>query len=313
MIDKTQIIVITGPTATGKSELGIQLAKKINGEIVSADSMQIYKNMNIGTAKPNAEEMCGVPHHMIDVVSPLEDYSVARYIRDAESCIDSIIKRGNFPIIVGGTGLYIDSLISGRTFSARVDTAERLCLENEFDKTGGDAMLEKLRKVDAETAQRLHPNDKKRIIRALEIHNSTGKTISEHNNETKNLSPRYKTLKFALNYSQRAVLYSKINKRVDKMISMGLENEVRALLKMGLTAKNTSMQAIGYKEISAAITDESDIISAVEKIKMESRRYAKRQLTWLRRDSGTHWILWDKSPDFICGINTISELLRGIK
>ena len=303
------ITVITGPTATGKSELGVRLAKAIGGEIVSADSMQVYKFMDIGTATPAANEMSGVPHHMISFISPDDDYSVARYIKDASNCIDDILKRKKKPILVGGTGLYIDSLILGRTFSARGNLNLRENLEKEFDSIGGEAMLEKLRVIDAESAARLHFNDKKRIVRAIEIHKTTGKTVTVHDRETKALPPRYEATKFAVTFSNRERLYSRIDNRVDVMMLRGLEAEVKALLNSGISQKCTAMQAIGYKEISTAITEETDINSAVDKVKMESRRYAKRQLTWLRRDSEIKWITWENPPDFNRGAEEVKRFI----
>jgi len=302
--------VITGPTATGKSSLGIMLAQKIDGEIVSADSMQVYKHMDIGTAKPTSKEMYGVPHHMLDFVPPQENYSVAQYVKEASICIDDIIKRGKQPIIVGGSGLYIDSLLAGRTFLSRGDNKLREQLENEFDNTGGDIMLSKLRDVDPESAVKLHSNDKKRIVRALESYITTGKTISQHDIESKAIPPRYDAVKIALSFSDRADLYANIDRRVDEMISDGLVDEVRSLMKMGVPRKSTSMQAIGYKEISAAIDSGSDISEAVEKIKMESRRYAKRQLTWLRRDNEIKWIIWENTPDLEGAVQRILELIN---
>jgi len=302
-----KITVITGPTATGKSELAVKLAKVTDGEIVSADSMQIYKFMNIGTATPTIDEMCGVPHHLINFISPDDDYSVARYIEDASVCINDILKRKKKPILAGGTGLYIDSLISGRTFSARGNINLREKLEDEYDCIGGEAMLCKLREFDAESAARLHFNDKKRIVRAIEIHMTTGKTVTLHDKETKTLPPRYNAVKFALTFSKREELYSRIDSRVDDMMSRGLENEVKSLLERGIDCDNTSMQAIGYKEISSAILSGSDINAAVDKIKMESRRYAKRQLTWLRRDVNVKWIEWESEPDLDFGIKRIME------
>jgi len=299
------VIVITGPTATGKTALGVRLAKSIGGEIVSADSMQVYRHMDIGTAKPSVDEMCGIPHHLVDFIPPSEDYSVARYVEDASKCIDDILVRKKQPILVGGSGLYIDSLLSGRTFSARGDEDLRKKLEDEFDYFGGEAMLKKLRDADADSAERLHVNDKKRIIRALEAFIATGKTISQHDIETKALPPRYESVKVALTFSDRAELYARIDHRVDEMISRGLEEEVRFLLKMGISRKSTSMQAIGYKEISAAVLGDSDMVSAVDKVKMESRRYAKRQLTWLRRDNEVRWLVWEGSPDFDRGVKVI--------
>ena len=311
-----KIIVITGPTATGKSAMGVQLAGQIDGEIVSADSMQIYKYMNIGTAKPTLAERDSVAHHLIDFVHPSEDYSVARYIKDASDSIDGILQRGKRPILVGGSGLYIDSLLSGRNFSARGDAALRRELEAEYDNTGGEAMLKKLGTFDPQSAEKLHANDKKRIVRALEAFLTTGKTISEHDAETKAIPPRYNAVKYALTFSDREKLYTRIDNRVDKMISLGLVDEIKSLLKMGISNKCTSMQAIGYKEICAAITDGTDIEMAIEKIKMESRRYAKRQLTWLRRDDDVKWIEWEDALNFevfmdchaICGRLAMTSL-----
>ena len=305
-----KIIVITGPTATGKSALGVQLAGHVNGEIVSADSMQVYKYMDIGTAKPTIEERNRISHHLIDFVHPSEGYSVARYIKDASECIDEILQRGKQPILVGGSGLYIDSLLSGRNFSARGDAALRRKLENEYENIGGEATLEKLKSIDPQSAEKLHANDKKRIVRALEAFITTGKTLSEHDAETKAISPRYSAVKYALTFSDREKLYERIDRRVDDMISQGLADEVKSLLKMGVQRKSTAMQAIGYKEISAAIADGSDIDTAVEKIKMESRRYAKRQLTWLRRDEEVKWIIWDDEPDFEKVVNIFGSCER---
>ena len=296
-MDKPKVIVITGPTATGKTALGVLLAKMLSGEVVSADSMQVYMYMDIGTAKPTTEDMSGVPHYMLDVVPPWEDYSAARYITDAASHIDDIISRGKTPLLVGGTGLYIDSLLSGRVFSARGDALLRCELEAEYDESGGEDMLRKLRVFDPESAAKLFANDKKRIVRAIEAYKVTGKTISQHDRETKMLPARYASCKYALTFSDRAVLYSRIDRRVEKMFSSGLENEVRGLLDMGVSHGATALQAIGYKEVACAIRGEISMTEAVEKIKMESRRYAKRQLTWLRRDTEARWIAWGNEPD----------------
>jgi len=308
-----EIIVITGPTATGKTALGALLAKTLGGEVVSADSMQVYKYMDIGTAKPAADEMLGVPHHMIDLVPPWEDYSVARFVADAARCIDSIMMRDKTPVIVGGTGLYIDSLLSGRGFSAKGDDALRRNLEKEYDQTGGGAMLRKLGEFDPDSAAKLHENDKKRIVRAFEVYRTTGKPISQHDMETKAIPPRYEATKIALTFSVRAELYAKIDRRVDDMISVGLEREVRSLLEMGVPPGATSLQAIGYKEIVDLISGRSNLDGTVEKIKMESRRYAKRQLTWLRRDPETKWITWDKTPDIWGAVQRIRNSEFGIR
>jgi len=291
------ILVITGPTATGKSALGVKLAQEIGGEIVSADSMQVYKYMDIGTAKPTVAERNGVPHYLIDFLPPWEDYSVASYVEDASKCIDDIFKRGKIPVLVGGTGFYIDSLLTGRVFSARGDDSLRKQLEDEFDNIGGDAMLEKLREIDADRALKLHSNDKKRIVRAIEAFMTTGISISRHDLESKSVPPRYESIKFALTFSDRKELYERINRRVDGMMLRGLVDEVKSLLQMGVSSESTSMQAIGYKEISAALRGDNDMAYAEEKIKMESRRYAKRQLTWLRRDDEVVWINRENSFD----------------
>jgi len=302
----SKVVVVTGPTAAGKTEFGINLAKMINGEIVSVDSMQIYKYMDIGTAKPSVEEMQGIRHHMIDVVPPWENYSVARYVEDASRCIDDITVRNKIPVLVGGTGLYTDSLLKGCYFSAIGNNELRSHYETQYDIIGGESMLNKLRVFDEDSAVRLHSNDKKRIVRAFEVYNITGKSISQHNRETKNLPERYDTVKFSLMFSDRALLYDKIDRRVDDMISNGLENEVHSLLKMGVNRENTSMQAIGYKEFLNAIFAKTDTDNVAEIIKTESRRYAKRQLTWLRRDLSIHWIYFDIKPD----ISEIAEKLK---
>ena len=308
-----EVIVITGPTATGKSALGVCLAKLVNGEIVSADSMQVYMYMDIGTAKPTVEEMLGVPHHLLDFIPPWEDYSVARYVEDASKCVNDILGRGKLPIIVGGTGLYIDSLLKGRAFLTRGDDDLRRRLEAEYDNTGGEAMLKKLSDVDAESAAKLHANDKKRIVRAFETFMAARKPISQHDAESKALPPRYNAIKVALSFSDRADLYSRIDFRFDNMMSMGLENEVRSLLDLGVSRINTSMQAIGYKEICDAIIGGLDANDAVEKIKMESRRYAKRQLTWFRRDNDIKWLVWEKVPDIDGGVQKVMELVNEAK
>ena len=294
----SNIIVVTGPTATGKTALGIVLAKQYNGEVVSADSMQIYKRMDIGTAKPTPEEIGDIPHHMIDIVDPAESYSVAQYVEDAAACVDDILARGKLPIIVGGTNLYIDSLISGRTFADQPgDPAVRQALLDRYDAIGGEAMRQELAAVDPERAEKLHPSDKRRIVRALEIFRLTGKTITQHDAETKLLPPRYNATQFALTFSDRARLYDRINRRVDIMVEAGLFDEVRTLLAEGLSAHCTAMQAIGYKEVVRALEGELTDQEAIDLIKQESRRYAKRQLTWLRRNPDLRWISWETEPD----------------
>lgn len=293
-----KILVITGPTATGKTKLSVMLAKKLNGEIVSADSMQIYKGMDIGTAKVTPEEAEGVPHHMIDIAAPDEPYSVARYVEEASACVDGILSRGKLPIVTGGTNLYIDSLILNRDFAENTsDGALRSELDARYEKLGGEAMLAYLREFDPERAAKLHPSDRRRIVRAIEVYKLTGETISEHDRKTKLIPPRYDAIKIALDYEDRAELYARIDKRVDEMLGAGLVEEVRGLLASGLSPDCTAMQAIGYKETAAYLDGKIGLPEAVETIKRESRRYAKRQLTWLRKDSSLFWIRWGKSPD----------------
>lgn len=284
-----KILVITGPTATGKTALGVTLAKMLDGEVVSADSMQVYRGMDIGTAKPGREEMQGVIHHMLDVASPFEAYSAARYVEDAAVCIAGILARGRLPILVGGTGLYIDSLVSGRDF-AEMDTALRSGLSARYDAEGGAALLEALRAFDPESAARLHPHDKKRILRAMEIYLRTGETITAHDARTRARPPRYDALKIALTWQDRGELYARIHRRVDEMMARGLPEEVRGLLDLGLGPEHTAMQAIGYKEMAAALLGGHSVDEAAEVIKMQTRRYAKRQLSWLRRDPSVCWV-----------------------
>ena len=300
-----KLVVITGPTASGKTALGVALAQRLGGEVVSADSMQIYRGMDIGTAKPTPEEMQGVPHHMIGIADPAENYSVSRYAAQAAACVDDILARGKLPIVVGGTGLYIDSLIAGRTFAdGTADTALRQELSERYDEIGGEGLLGELRKVDPERAARLHPADKKRIVRAMEVYILTGKTIT-----------RYDAAKIALDFADRQDLYDRIDRRVDAMVRQGLFDEVRALLAAGVPADCTAMQAIGYKEAVAAVRGEASPQEAVAAIQLASRRYAKRQLTWLRRDPDLFWIRHEKTPDMdrACRLSTQFLSGRGIE
>ncbi len=306
-----KIVVITGPTATGKTKLGVMLCLETGGEVVSADSMQIYAGMDIGTAKPAEEEKKGVPHHLLGVVSPFEHFSVSRYVEMASECIDGLLGRGKRVFLVGGTGLYIDSLISGRFFApAENGESIRRELSERYDAEGGEAMLRFLAEKDPETAARLHANDKKRIVRALEVLQLTGKTISQHDRDTKTMPGRYDALKIALTFEDRDDLYSRIDLRVDEMMDKGLEAEVRALMEKGLSPRHTAMQAIGYKELAAAIEGKCSVKEAVSAIKQESRRYAKRQLSWLRRDPKVEWIYWKKEPDFEFAVQRSTSLME---
>jgi len=306
-----KVIVITGPTATGKTALGAALALDFNGEVVSADSMQIYRGMDVGTAKATPDEMRGVPHHMLDTADPREPWSVARYVDEAAKCCEDILARGRVPLIVGGTGLYIDSLISGRDFAGEGgDEKTRQKLGAEYDRAGGEAMLSRLRSLDPERAAKLAPGDRRRIIRAIEVYELTGETITAHDERTKKFPPRYDAAVIALDFQNRQDLYDRIDRRVDKMAEDGLFDEVHALLASGLAGDCTAFQAIGYKEAAAALRGEMSEKDALELIKQESRRYAKRQLTWLRRNPDIFWIRWEKTPDFELGRRLSTDFLR---
>ena len=291
-----QVVCVVGPTASGKTALGVWLAKHYNGEVVSCDSMQIYRRMDIGTAKPTREEMDGVPHHMIDVADPEEDYSAERYRREAVPVVDDILARGKLPIIVGGTGLYLDALLNGHDFAVK-STGWREKLQKKYDEEGIQPLWEALTEIDPESATRLHPMDTKRVIRALEVWYETGETISAHNAATRLLPPRYTALKLGLNYENRADLYARIDARVEEMAASGLADEVRALLESGVSSGCTAMQAIGYKELCAAVEDDGDLTAALDEVKLRSRQYAKRQLTWFRRDRTTQWYRHGSQPD----------------
>lgn len=301
------VLVLTGPTATGKTALGVMLAEALGGEIVSADSMQIYRGMEIGSAAPTAEEMRGVPHHLVGFLDPKEPYSVGRYVEDASAAVEDIMARGKLPIIVGGTLLYIDSLLRGRDFTP-LDPELRASLEAEYDALGGEAMLERLRAVDPKTP--LHPNDKKRVVRALEIFELTGKSKTESDELSRLAPPRWPFVKIALDFSDRADLYARIDARVDAMFEAGLVAETEALLAAGVDERATSMQAIGYKELVPALRGETDLETAKEDIKRASRRYAKRQLSWLRGDADVKWTVWEKAPDFERAAAVSTEFAR---
>ena len=306
-----KILVICGPTASGKTALAVELARRHRGEVVSADSMQIYRRMDIGTAKPTQAEMRGVPHHMLDVADPEEDFSVARYVDMAAKCVDDILSRGRLPILAGGTGLYIDSLLSGRTFAPfQPDSPLRGELEEQLRREGGAAMLARLAQVDPDSAARLHPNDEKRIVRALEVYQSTGKTITQHNLETQAIPPRYDALTLALAFERREDMWSRIDRRVDQMMDQGLVAEVQGLLDSGVPAKCTAMQAIGYKEMAAALLSGGDVRAAAEEIQLRSRQYAKRQLTWFKRNKAARWLLWGREPDFAAALQTSTEYME---
>jgi tRNA dimethylallyltransferase len=279
-----RVIVIAGPTASGKTDLGIAVALAIGGEIVSADSMQIYRGMNIGTAKASADEQKQVKHHMIDVADPQENYSVARYVEEAAVCCDMLLMEGRVPVIVGGTGLYIDSLLAGRSFGKQAeDETLRKKLNEEYETEGGERLLEKLSTFDPERAAILHPADKKRIVRAMEVYYLSGETITEHDRKTREIPPRYEATVLIPGFHNRALLYERIDRRVGEMIRQGLFEEVRTLLNSGIPAGATAMQAIGYKEAVDVVCGRISEEDAADHIRQASRRYAKRQITWFAR------------------------------
>lgn len=306
-MDKQKVIVICGPTASGKTKLSIEIAKKINGEIVSADSMQIYKEMDIGTAKPTIEEMQGIKHYLLDFVSPDKRYSVADYKKDAINAIDEIIEKNKVPIVVGGTGLYINSLIYGIEYpEIEIDIKYRNELERTADEPDGLRKLyEMAKKIDEEAIKNISPNDKKRICRILEIYHSTGKTKTQQEIESRKNGPKYDYIVYGLNMD-RDKLYDRINKRVDIMIQDGLIEEVKNVASK-YKEFPTAMQGLGYKEVLEYLNGDTTKEEMIEKIKMETRRYAKRQLTWFRKNKQTIWL--DGENDIQ---NNIKIILEGI-
>ena len=286
---KPKVIVICGPTASGKTSLSIEVAKKIDGEIISCDSMQIYKEMNIGTAKPTVEEMQGIPHYMLDFVLPSERYSVADFKEAATDRIEDILKREKVPIIVGGTGLYVDALTKNITYpEIEIDLEYRKQLEELIKENGLESLYEEAKKIDEKAMQNISKNDKKRIMRVLEIYHQTGKTKTQLESESRLTPPPYEYIVFAINM-EREKLYERINKRVDIMIDQGLIEEVEALTKK-YEEFPTAMQGLGYKEVVSYLKKEITKEEMIEKLKMETRRYAKRQLTWFRKDENIKWI-----------------------
>ena len=283
------IICLAGPTASGKTALAVALAQALNGEVVSCDSMQVYKFMDIGTAKPTPAEMEGVPHHMIDVADPREDYSVSRYCKDAAPIVEDIVSRGKTAIIAGGTGLYMDSLIRGNDFAPFPSTGVRERLERQADAEGLEAMRSWLRSIDPEAEARIQ--DRKRLLRALEVYLETGETITEHNRRTQALPPRFTPLWLGLDFENRQSLYRRIDLRVTKMLEAGLLQEIRGLLQSGVPDTATAMQAIGYKEFVSALEGHGTVEAAADSVRQSSRRYAKRQLTWFRRNPAIHWLI----------------------
>ncbi len=284
------LVVIVGPTAVGKTEVSIRVARKIGGEIISGDSMQVYKHMDIGTAKPTRKEMAGIPHHMIDIVEPDEEFSVARFQKMVGEHIVNINQKGKIPIMVGGTGLYVRAVLEHYDFSPPGgDTDKREELLETARQKGNEYLVNLLKEVDPASAQRIHHNDTRRLVRALEVYYTTGRPISHFQYNTEELPPKYNLAYFGLTMS-RPNLYRKIEQRVDLMLARGLVDEVKRLLQMGFGPQSTAMQALGYKEIFAYLNGLYSLEEAVDLIKRDTRRFAKRQMTWFRRDSRIRWI-----------------------
>lgn len=296
---KIPLAVIAGPTASGKTALAVELALRLNGEIVSADSMQVYREMEIATAKPTKAERKGVAHHLIDFLPPEQSYSVAQYTQDAKRCIEEIAARGKLPILTGGTGLYIQSVVDNLEFTpAEADEALRAQLDQIAEEQGGEALLSILREFDPETAQRLHPNNRGRIIRAIEVYRTTGIPMSEALRRSREHPSPYRPCMLLLGFEDRQRLYDRIDRRVDAMMEQGLEEEARRMYRRRDSLSATALQAIGYKELFPCFAGLTELETAVERMKMETRRYAKRQISWFKRDGRFHSLLVDKSPDF---------------
>lgn len=286
---KNKLVAIAGPTASGKTALAIEIAKRFSGEVISCDSMQIYKGMDIGTAKPEEHEKCGILHHMIDIIEPNQKFSVADFAEMARACINDCLSRGKLPILAGGTGLYMDSVLNNTDFADfKSDPEFRKEMKELAEKEGNEALHNILSQKDPQAAEKIHPNNVRRVIRALEVCKVTGKTFTLVNEESKR-EALFDALVFGID-TDRETLYKRIDKRVDVMMEKGLLDEVKSLCESGVGKDTTAMQAIGYKELLEYIDGKEPLVDAVEKIKQESRRYAKRQMTWFRRNKDIHWV-----------------------
>ena len=305
-----KILCVVGPTACGKTAMGIALAKRYDGEVVSVDSMQIYRGMTIGTAAPTEEEMDGVPHHMVAVADPTENWSAAKYAAAATAVVDDILARGKLPILVGGTGLWLDAVVKGHGFAGGHAGGEaRKELQQRLEREGMEPLWQELERIDPEAAKRLHPADEKRVLRALEVYLETGKTITQHNEETKAMAPRYDAVWIGLQFADRQDMRRLIDLRVDKMVEEGLLREVQQLLASGIPRDATALQAIGYKEFLGVAEGSITAEEAIAEVKLRSRQYAKRQLTWLRKNQNIHWIFWEKQRDFARALQVSTEIL----
>ena len=307
---ENRLICICGPTASGKTALSVALAKQLHTEIISADSMQIYRGMDIGTAKPTAEERQGVPHHLLDIYAPGEAFSVARYVELADAAAQDVLSRGMVPIVAGGTGLYMDALIECSTFSGdETDLSVREKYQRMAAEQGNEAVHACLAKVDPEGAGRLHPNNLKRVIRALEVYEQTGMTIDAFNRLHKRPAPKYAALKIGICPAERQTLYDRIDLRVDQMLADGLLEETKRLLDSGALA-GTAAQAIGYKELLGYLQGDAPLADCVALLKQRSRNYAKRQLTWLKRDDNIHWIYYNNGEELPAILQEATEYLQ---
>lgn len=307
---KRPLVIIAGPTAVGKTDISIEVARRLNGEVVSADSMQIYKYLDIGSAKPTDEEMEDIKHYLIDEIDPREEFSVAQYRELAKKYIDKIISENKLPIVAGGTGLYVNSLVYEMDFSSTVSDKDiREKLTREYEKYGADYLHEKLKEVDKEAAERIHQNNVKRVIRALEIFYTIGESIKDFSRDLVE-SKDYDVILIGLN-RDRQKLYERINKRVDIMFNSGLLDEVKKLVRMGLTSDDISMKGIGYKEVIGYLDGEYDLDRAIELVKRNTRRYAKRQLTWFKRYKNIKWFYLDEYTDKKKIIDNIIQFVEG--
>lgn len=304
---KTKILSIIGPTACGKTKLALSLAEKLNVEIISADSMQVYKEFNILSAKPTKAELEKVPHHLIDIISVEENYSVAEFTSCAHKCISEIVGRGKVPLIVGGTGLYMDSLVKNINYSP----CKRTTCEEKFDYMNNEQLMKKLIQIDTISAEKIHLNDRKRLLRAVEFFYSMGYPISKQVELSRKSGTIYDVFKIGLNFSNRQKLYDKINSRIDKMLEMGLLEEVKYVYE-NFSVSQTAQAAIGYKEILDFITSKSSLEDAIEILKRNTRRYAKRQLTWFRRDPEVNWIYVDDYQNFSEVVSCAEQLIKNM-
>ena len=291
-----KIICVVGPTASGKTALAVELAKFTDGEVVSCDSMQLYRRMDIGTAKPTPQEMQGIPHHMIDILDPDEDFSVGRYVDMATPIVEDILARGKTAIIAGGTGLYVANLIKGGSFAPFPSPGCRERLEERLQAEGRDSLIRELREIDPVALEKSQ-NNPRRIIRALEVFQETGETITAHNARTAAIPPKFDPLWIGTDYVNRQDLYDRIDLRVELMVKEGLLDEIRDILNSGIPEKATAMQAIGYKEFIDAMAGRSRLDEAIAQVQQSSRRYAKRQQTWFKRNEKIHWLLREKGQN----------------